>query len=308
MAGYPPQVPEPQRQALLSRVQRFSLHDGPGIRTTVFFKGCPLRCRWCQNPETLRPHAEIAFSAERCRGDGACARACPREAIAPGPDRVVRARCDACGRCVEACAFGALERVGRAVTAAELLAEVARDRKFYEASGGGVTLSGGEPTLQMEFLGAFARACAGDGIRLALQTCGAFLWESFAQHLPLFELILFDLKLADPTDHRRETGAGSATIHDNARRLVEAGAKVRFRVPVVPGITDTEANLRGLAALLRGLGVGAVDLLSYHRLGEAKLPRLGFPLATLGIDPTAAAPAVAAARSLLRREGLEVSP
>ncbi len=289
-------------------VQRFSIHDGPGIRTTVFFKGCPLRCRWCQNPESLRPTPEIAFYADRCHRHGDCRHACPPGAITDHQDRVLRERCDACGRCETACPYGALRVVGREVRVDQLLEEVLRDQPFFQVSGGGVTLSGGEPTLQLEAVAALARGCAEKGVSVGLQTCGVFGWEAFAAHLPAFRFIHFDLKLMDPAEHRRLTGADNHTLLNNARRLVEAGAPVEFRMPIVPGHTDGEANLEQTAEFLRGLGVGKLHLLRYHNMGQAKLPRLGFPLPPLDIrDGATTAEALTRAADKFRRAGLEVT-
>lgn len=294
--------------ALVFDVQRFSIHDGPGIRTTVFFKGCPLRCCWCQNPESLRPRPELAFYADRCRHHGACREACPQEAISDGDERVIRQRCSACGLCEAACPYGAFRVVGREVTVDELLEEVLRDQPFYQTSGGGVTLSGGEPTLQMQAAGALARRCRERGVSVGLQTCGAFGWKAFAPYLPALSFIHFDLKLMDPARHRELTGAGNETILANARRLVEAGAPVEFRLPVVPGLTDAASNLEQAAAFLRELGVRKLQLLRYHRLGQSKLARLGFPLAALEIqDGAVADEALARAAATLRGLGMEVA-
>ncbi len=269
------------RDGLVFDVQRFSVHDGPGIRTTVFFKGCPLRCPWCQNPESLKPHAEIAFYADRCRNTGDCSAACVRGAVQPGADRIVQEQCDACGVCVPACPFGALQKVGRKVSVDDLLREVLRDRPFYDSSGGGVTLSGGEATMQMEFMGAFAHSCRKSGLGVGLQTCGAFRWEAFEPYLRLFEFIHFDLKLLDPQAHRTTIGAENHTILANADRLLEAGSPVLFRMPVIPGHTDTPENLRDVAAFLHQRRVGRIRLLQYHSMGESKLPRVGFPIVPL---------------------------
>jgi len=297
-----------EAEAIVFDVQRFSVHDGPGIRTTVFFKGCPLRCRWCQNPEALRPQPEIAFYADRCRNTRDCGPACPQEALQWNGDRVIRQRCDACGRCVEACAYEALRVVGRKVSADALLGEALRDVAFYRTSGGGVTLSGGEPTLQMEFIGAFARRCRERGVSVGLQTCGFFRWDTLAAHLPFFSFIQFDLKLMDPEPHCEATGVDNAVILENARRLVDVGAAVMFRMPVVPGITDTEINVRQVAAFLRELGRPAIHLLRYHAMGEAKLARLGNPLSPLGLaDGRLAAESLSRAAEILRHEALEVT-
>jgi pyruvate formate lyase activating enzyme len=299
---------EPEAEAIVFDVQRFSVHDGPGIRTTVFFKGCPLRCRWCQNPEALRPHPEIAFYADRCHNTRDCQPACPLEALQWNGDRIIRQRCDACGRCAEACAYEALRVVGRKVSADTLLEGVLRDVAFYRTSGGGVTLSGGEPTLQMEFIGAFARRCRERGVSVGLQTCGFFRWDAFAAHLPFFAFVQFDLKLMDPERHREATGIDNGVILENARRLAAAGAAVTFRMPVVPGITDAEANLRQVAAFLRELGRPAIHLLRYHAMGEAKLARLGNPLPPLGLtDGKLAAESLSRAAEVLRDEALEVT-
>jgi len=295
------------KDGLVFDVQRFSVHDGPGIRTTVFFKGCPLRCPWCQNPESLRPHAEIAFYADRCRDTGDCRAACPRDAVQGGADRIVRERCDACALCVPACPFGALQKVGRNVSVDGLLEEVMRDRSFYGCSEGGVTLSGGEPTMQMEFIGEFARRCRDSGVGVGLQTCGAFRWEAFAPYLTLFEFVHFDLKLMDPDAHRAVVGADNRTILANAQRLLEAGASVLFRMPVIPGYTDTGENLCDVASFLGERRVGRIHLLAHHRMGESKLARLGFPIPAFS-GPTGDGPAaMAGAAEFLRSRGLEVT-
>jgi len=294
--------------ATVFEIERFALNDGPGIRTVVFFKGCPLRCRWCQNPESLRPTPEIAFYADRCTRRNDCRSACPREAITNHEDRVMREQCDACGLCETACPYGALRVVGREVSVEQLLAEILRDQPFFQVSGGGVTLSGGEPTLQLEAVAALADRCREQSVSVGLQTCGVFGWDAFAPHVPSFSFIHFDLKLMDPAEHRRLTGADNHTILKNARRLVEAGAPVEFRMPIVPGHTDGEANLGQTAEFLHGLGVGRLHLLRYHSMGQAKLPRLGFPLAPLEIrDGARAAEALTRAADGLRRAGLEVT-
>lgn len=298
----------PQHHAIIFDVQRFSVHDGPGIRTTVFFKGCPLSCRWCQNPESLSPRPEIAFYADRCRNTGQCREVCPRDALRSNGDRVVREQCDACGDCTEACPHEALRLVGRSVSLGDLMDEVTRDQPFYEASGGGVTLSGGEATMQMDFMGAFAQRCNERGVSVGLQTCGLFRWEAFAPHLPLFAFTHFDLKLMDPDLHQQMTGGDNRRILENARRLTAARAPVVFRLPVVPGFTDGPSNLLQVAAFLRGLGVASIHLLRYHAMGEAKLARIGCPMPPLGLrDGPDASTSVSHAAELLRAEGLEVA-
>lgn len=291
---------------LIYDVQRFSVHDGPGIRTTVFFKGCPLRCRWCQNPESLRATPEIAFFADRCRSSFECLPTCPSQALTPGADRVVRERCDACGACLTACAFGALQPIGRGVDAAALAEEIARDLPFFRASGGGATLSGGEPTLQLPFARALAARLRERGIGVGLQTCGAFAWDGFAALLPLLDFVFLDLKHADPEAHRRWTGSDNAAIRDNARRLAASGARVTFRMPVVPGANDADENLTATAAFLRELGHPRLHLLAYHSMGEAKLARVGNPLPPLALGISSDEAALRVQRVRAKLEALEI--
>ena len=293
---------------LVFDVQRFSVHDGPGIRTTVFLKGCPLRCPWCQNPESLRPVPELSFARERCHQSGACLARCDKHALDPGEERVVRERCDGCGACVVSCAFGALQLVGRQVTLGALLEELLRDRPFYESSGGGVTLSGGEPTFQLDFAVALAAALRATGVSCGLQTCGAFRWDIFAPHLPLFDFVFFDLKLMSPAEHRALIGGDNRTILENARRLAATGARITFRAPVVPGYTDTESNLAAMAALLHECGVRRLHLLAYHPMGEAKRTRVGAPIPPLEIrDPLKGPALIARASERLQAHGIEVT-
>lgn len=294
-------------EGLIFDVQRFSVHDGLGIRTTVFLKGCPLRCPWCQNPESLRSHAEIAFYADRCRNTGDCFDACPLHAVQKKGDRIAREQCDGCGLCVPACPFGALQRVGRAVFVDEIVEEIVRDRPFYESSGGGITLSGGEPTMQMEFLGALTHRCREKGLSVGLQTCGAFRWESFKPYLGDFDFIQFDIKVMDAEAHKALIGADNRTILSNARSLLGAGARVEFRMPIIPGHTDSDVNLREVASFLRVGHVSMIRLLRYHAMGEAKLPRLGFPIPPLNIAKNGRGDvALSRAAEILRTEGLEV--
>lgn len=266
--------------ALVSAVERGSPHDGPGLRTVVFFKGCPLRCPWCHNPELMRARPELLFQRARCVRCGACAAACPRRLLdldAPaGADRVDRIRCDGCGRCAAECPGGALRRVGRRMTVDELVASVLRDRAFHRASGGGVTLSGGEPTLRAGFLTALLDRLRGEGVHTAIETCGQFAWERVRPALERVDLVLFDLKLADPAEHRRLLGVGNETILANLRRLLATWPeRTVVRIPLVPGYTATEENVRGLAALLAALAPREVVLLPWHPFGLSKARALG---------------------------------
>ena len=261
-------------------VRRNALDDGPGIRSVVFFKGCPLRCAWCQNPETLSPRAELQRVADRCNGCRACEPVCTRGAARPALVRQPGGTCDSCGACVEACATAA-RRVAGEYWDLDALAELLlRDEPFYRHSGGGVTLSGGEPTLFSRFSGELASRLASAGAHVLLQTCGHFDWRDFERWLlPHLSTVYFDLKLADRNAHRRHTGRGNSRIRDNLRRLADAGVdEILPRVPLVPGITDSRDNLGALATYLTELGLPRVALLPYNPLWIPKREALGLDM------------------------------
>lgn len=271
-------------EALIFDIQRFSLHDGPGIRTLFFFKGCPLRCRWCQNPEGLTTSIEIAFYAQFCIGCGACAQVCPENAITfEGDQRIIRERCTRCGACAEVCYAEALRVVGKAYTPKELLEEALKDEPFYQTSGGGITVSGGDPTLQPKPLLAFLKLCKEKGLHTAMETCGYTSWETLAALLPYLDLVLYDLKAVDGDLHRALTGRDNGRILDNLRRIVAAGKTVIPRIPLVPTMNATEENLAQTADLAAELGLEQVHLMPYHRLGESKLPRIESELVPLNL-------------------------
>jgi len=274
------------KKATIFDIQRYSVHDGPGIRTLVFFKGCPLRCTWCQNPESLDREPEIAFFAGKCIGCGECAKVCPRGAIVYEENRrIVRSLCDRCGKCAEVCYAEALTVIGKKYDVRSLLEAVEKDRPFYQQSGGGVTVSGGEPTLQFEFLLDFLRAAKEAGLHTVIETCGAFAWSKFKKLLPHLDLVYFDLKVIDPDEHKRLTGASNRRILANAKKLVEAGSNVVFRIPLVPAMTATEENLSDLIEALRTLGQKHIHLLPYHKMGESKLGRINSTLRPLHVEP-----------------------
>ncbi len=295
------------RKAVVFDIQRYSVHDGPGIRTLVFFKGCPLRCKWCQNPESLDRRPEIAFSENKCIGCGECAKACPKDAVVfEKGKRIDRELCDRCGECAEVCYAEALTILGKEYDVRSLLEVVERDRAFYGQSGGGVTVSGGEPTVQFDFLFDFLRAAKEAGLSTVIETCGAFAWSKFEELLPHLDIIYFDLKAADQKEHKRLTGIDNERILANARRIAKSGRRVVFRIPLVPEMTVADDNISGLIGLLKELKQQEVHLLPYHKMGESKLNRIDSVLEPLGLEPLSEE-RVAEIRSRFEAAGLKVS-
>ena len=261
----------------ITEIQRFCIHDGPGIRTTVFFKGCPLRCWWCHNPETQGQNAQLAFTASKCIACGACAQVCPQQRAADQKSLAIdRSACTVCGACAQACPASAREIVGRAVGVDEIIAEVQRDRPFYQQSGGGMTLSGGEPLFQPDFALGLLQAAKTVGLRTCIETCSQLDPAVLDRALPLVDLFLCDFKETDPQRHRAWTGVDNVRILINLRRLHAAGACLRLRCPIVPGFNDRDEHFAGIAALTRELdGIEGVELMPYHQLGASKLERFG---------------------------------
>lgn len=265
-------------RALVGNISRYALHDGPGIRTTVFFKGCTLHCPWCHNPELISHEPEVAFYAERCISCGDCQAVCPEDAIQmQGEKRIDRERCTGCGLCAKSCPAAALVMIGREYDLEELVEVLLRDRLFYEVSGGGVTLSGGEPTQQLGFIASLLGRLHSEGIHMTIETNGLFPCEEFVSTcLDHLDLILFDLKFANSVWHQEVVGRGNERILENLSCLLKTRAQdVVVRIPVVPGYTATRENIGRIADSLRKLKVCRYSLLPYHPFGYSKAAALG---------------------------------
>jgi pyruvate formate lyase activating enzyme len=276
-------------QGTVFDIQKYSIHDGPGIRTTVFLKGCPLTCLWCANPESQRTSSQVGFSQRLCTACGVCIATCPREAVRED-EQFGRAidyeRCDLCLKCVEACPNGALAAIGRLMDTATVVEEVCRDSVFYRQSGGGVTIGGGEPYHQPAFLLDLVQSMKDEGLHVAVDTTGCALWRDIEASLPFVDLFLYDLKAIDNEAHQRLTGVGNRLILDNLRNLIERGKSVCIRVPVVAGYTDGSDDILALGRYLTELGhVVSVTLLPYHKLGIGKYRRLGTEYPLEGMEP-----------------------
>jgi len=259
-------------------IDQTALHDGPGVRMTVFLKGCPLHCAWCHSPESQAFAPEIVWYETRCTHCGACVNACPQRIRRPGliaPED--RARCTLCGACIEACPAGALEVKGREATAGEIADMAARLTPFFARTGGGVTITGGEPTAQADFAHAIASLCRDAGIHVALETCGLAPWETIERLAEALDLWLYDLKLADSAAHEAYTGAPNEQIIANLRALLASGADVLVRVPLIPGVNDTDEAVREIATLARSLGVERIELLPFNPATGGKYSWLGLP-------------------------------
>ncbi|MEA4934648.1 MAG: glycyl-radical enzyme activating protein [Lawsonibacter sp.] len=271
-------------QPIVFNIQKYSIHDGNGIRTTLFFKGCPLSCKWCHNPESQRYAVELMLYPERCVNCGCCVSVCPQQAnvLVDGRLTMNRAACIGCGACVDVCLANARELVGKAYTVAELVKEAEKDQMFYEESGGGITLSGGEVMAQnMDFVEELCRRLHRKGYSVNIDTCGYAPYEHFQRILPFVDSFLYDLKLMDPSEHMQFVGTDNQIVLDNLVRLSADGAKINIRIPVISGLNATKEMMESVIAFLKGHWIHptGINLLPYHNTGKSKYDNLNLPYA-----------------------------
>ena len=296
-------------QGLIFDIQRYSVHDGPGIRTLVFLKGCPLSCLWCSNPESQKTGPELAFRQTFCIGCGVCVDVCPRQAIQLKDTSIEidRSKCDLCGECVKICSPEALSIIGKQMTVEQVLAEVERDLIFYEVSQGGITVSGGEPLAQAHFVEVLLKAGKAKGMITAIETAGYAPWPSVERIIRYTDLVLYDIKHIDPVVHRRLTGVSNKLILENARRIANLGVPLTIRCPVVPGFNDKPRDMDRLFHFVVNLpGVKQIDLLPYHRLGGPKYTMLGCDYALKEVKPPTRQD-LERLTQVANRQGLEVN-
>ncbi|WP_066644703.1 glycyl-radical enzyme activating protein [Christensenella timonensis] len=258
-------------------LQRYSIHDGSGIRTIVFLKGCPLRCRWCANPESQKKEREMMISHKKCIACGTCQAVCDKDAISVGADGIAyrKEKCDYCGACIANCRAQGLKIAGREMSVQEIIDEITKDEIFYITSGGGLTVSGGEPLSQHEFLLKLLKSAQERGIHTAIETCGVCAPEVFREVLKYVDLLLMDLKHTDNEKHKEWTGGSNEAILKNWEWAAKNKKHIICRIPVIPGFNDTEKEIKDIAKFISGIGIREMHLLPYHNLGESKYIALG---------------------------------
>lgn len=274
--------------AVIFDVKPYSINDGPGIRVTIFLKGCPLNCAWCHNPEGMSPHLQKMYAKAKCIGCGTCVEACPKQALRLTPDGIVTDTdlCDLCGICAEVCPTKAIEMSGRRVTVDEIMKVIRRETVMMDQSGGGVTVSGGEPMMQSDFLIELLDACGREGIHRAVDTTGLSKAETLLEVAKRTDLFLYDLKLMDPEKHRRFTGVGNERILENLMILAATDANINIRIPLIKGVNADEENIRRSARFVSSLPGPRriVSLLPYHAIAAHKYAKLGQEFADRGME------------------------
>lgn len=270
------------KQTLITNIQKYAIHDGEGIRTTVFFKGCPLSCKWCHNPETQSFSKELLFHTESCTGCGSCVEACPSHAIIIKDKKALtdETKCIQCGNCLDYCLQNSREISGKYYTVEELVKEVQKDKSFYEQSHGGITLSGGEVLSQQpEYLLKFLETLHMQGYRVNIDTCGYASFDRFERILPFVDTFLYDLKLMNTDLHKKYTGVDNKIILDNLKKLSKKGARIWIRIPIINGVNDEESHIKEIAEFLKveKIQIIQIHLLPYHNTGSSKYARLNRP-------------------------------
>jgi pyruvate formate lyase activating enzyme len=276
------------KDGMIFDIQKYAIHDGPGIRTTIFFKGCPLRCWWCQNPEGQDLKPELIYRKSRCIDCGECVKNCPQEAISLGAEHVSinRENCVLCDNCSRICPSEALSIAGKQVSVKEILEEIEKDMTFFNESGGGVTFSGGEPLLQHDFLNALLNECKERDIHTIVQTCGFAPYETIDRVRDNVDLFWYDIKIMDDRKHAKYTGASNEHILENLKKLAENGSSIVISFPIIPGINDDAKNVTRIAQFIQPLpNIERVNLLPYHRAGIEKYKSLGKPYKLDRIQP-----------------------
>lgn len=263
--------------AAIFNIQKYSVHDGPGIRTTVFLKGCPLKCAWCHNPESQSYEKEIIVSIEKCINCNSCIDSCTEKCITITNKELVidKNRCTLCGKCTRSCPTNAIEMVGKDMTADEVMHEIEKDMVFYEQSGGGVTFSGGEPLMQFEFIDLILKKCKEKGIHTAIDTSGYTSWNNIYNISKHVDLFLYDIKHINEDKHMQITGVSNIGILNNLSNLTKLGSNVWIRVPIIPGINDDDENILGIGQLMNSLKLKDIFILPYHNIATEKYRKLG---------------------------------
>lgn len=290
---------------LVSNIQKYSIHDGPGIRSTIFLKGCPLYCAWCHNPENLSFASEIVWNGEKCIGCQSCVEACPQQTLIASKQgiEIDKERCTCCGICADVCPSLALEKLGKIMSVEEVLAQVSKDEIFYQQSKGGITLSGGEPLSQLEFSLEVLKRCKELGYHTAVDTCGLVPENAFDMVLPYVDLFLYDIKHLDDETHKKYTKASIAPILSNLRYIVNKSKNVWIRVPIVPTINSAPDHMQRIGTLMQELGLKEIYLLPYHKMAVAKYQRLHLPYTISHIEEPAAEQ-MQELREILSKQGI----
>lgn len=295
--------------ALIKEIQRFSVADGPGIRSVVFLKGCPMRCRWCSSPGTWNPHPEVFISTAACVRCGTCVQACPRGAVSLGPDYAVidPRSCTLEKRCIEACPNGAIRILGEEMGTKEAYDLLMRDYMYYEESGGGVTFSGGEPLMQIDFVVELARKLKNAGVSVAIETTANFDWKTIREALSMMDYVFIDIKHMDTKKSVALTGCDNEWTLKNIKNVVSADKDLTISYPYIPGMNDEAENVRAMAAFLKAAGAGKIRILPYHRLGIAEYEGMGMIGAVKMLEdiPSAGAGALENVRSVFEEAGIK---